>query len=47
MRGVAGGSGRRTTVPVANINFTTPSGASAVKWDTAKAKALFEQLRTD
>lgn len=45
MRGVAGGSGRRTTVPVANINYRTPTGASAVRWDRTKALALFQGLR--
>jgi LCP family protein required for cell wall assembly len=32
------------TVPLANTNFTTPTGASAVEWDTARAKVLFEHL---
>ncbi len=45
MRGVAGGSGRRTTVPVANINYRTPTGASAVRWERTKALALFQGLR--
>jgi len=44
MRSVAGGSGHRMTVPVSSINYSTPAG-SAVKWDTARALALFHRLR--
>jgi LCP family protein required for cell wall assembly len=44
MRAVAGGDGKRVTVPVADINYSTPAG-SAVKWDTQRALALFHSLR--
>ena len=44
MRSVAGGGGHRITVPVSSINYSTPAG-SAVKWDTARAIALFHHLR--
>jgi LCP family protein required for cell wall assembly len=44
MRSVAGGAGHRITVPVSSINYSTPAG-SAVKWDTARALALFHRLR--
>jgi anionic cell wall polymer biosynthesis LytR-Cps2A-Psr (LCP) family protein len=44
MRSVAGGAGKRITVPVANINYQTPAG-SAVRWDRTKALALFHELR--
>lgn len=36
-----------TTVPVALLNYTTPTGLSAVLWDTAQAQALFRWLKTD
>ena len=45
MRAVAGGGGRRITVPVADINYRTPTGASAVRWDRPKALRLFRDLR--
>lgn len=44
MRAVAGGDGKRITVPVADINYPTPVG-SAVKWDRQQALALFHSLR--
>ncbi|MEU8824106.1 LCP family protein [Streptomyces sp. NPDC048636] len=46
MQGVAGGGGKRLNVPVASLGFPTSKG-SAVKWDDARAKRLFEQLRND
>jgi LCP family protein required for cell wall assembly len=33
-----------TTVPIANPNYFTPTGESAVKWDSTKALALFHAL---
>jgi LCP family protein required for cell wall assembly len=42
----AGGNGVTLTVPVSDTNLSTPNG-SAVKWDTAKAKALFQALKED
>ncbi len=45
MRAVAGGDGKRITVPVADINYRTPTGASAVRWDRARALDLFHTLR--
>jgi LCP family protein required for cell wall assembly len=44
MRAVAGGDGKRVTVPVSDVNYSTPAG-SAVKWDTQRALALFHSLR--
>ncbi|MCX4670477.1 LCP family protein [Streptomyces sp. NBC_01381] len=46
MQGVAGGAGRQINVPVASLGFPTSKG-SAVKWDEAKAKKLFGELRDD
>jgi LCP family protein required for cell wall assembly len=44
MRAVSGGGGKKTTVPVANPNFSTPAG-SAVLWNRDEARALFNSLR--
>lgn len=44
MRAVAGGKGVKTTVPVADPNYSTPAGA-AVRWDRQEALRLFESLR--
>ena len=46
MRDVAGGGGLSLTVPIGNPNLSTPAG-SAVQWDSAQAKALFDDLRRD
>jgi len=44
MRAVSGEGGVKTTVPVADPNFSTPAG-SAVRWDRDEARALFNSLR--
>ena len=44
MRAVSGGGGTRTTVPVADANYSTPAG-SAVRWDRERALDLFRSLR--
>jgi len=46
MRAVAGGDGKRVTVPVSDVNYSTSAG-SAVKWDTQRALALFHSLRAN
>jgi LCP family protein required for cell wall assembly len=47
MKAVAGGSGGVTlTVPISTSSLSTPAGV-AVKWDTAKALALFKALKED
>ena len=44
MKAVAGGSdGVTLTVPVSDTSYK----GSSVKWDTAKAKALFQALKED
>jgi LCP family protein required for cell wall assembly len=43
MRAVAGGGGKRITVPVADPNYSTPVG-SAVRWDRERALKLFRSL---
>jgi LCP family protein required for cell wall assembly len=44
MRAVSGGEGKKTTVPVADPNFSTPAG-SAVQWNRDEARRLFNSLR--
>src|SRR5215831_1878772 len=36
-----------TTVPLADTSYTTPTGESAVLWNSSAAAALFNQLKTD
>jgi LCP family protein required for cell wall assembly len=43
MRAVAGGKGITMTVPVSNLNLSTPAG-SAVEWDPAAAGQLWSAL---
>lgn len=45
MRGVSGGDTLSLVVPVASTQYATPAG-TAVKWDTERARRLFEMLRT-
>ncbi|QKW19812.1 LCP family protein [Kitasatospora sp. NA04385] len=47
MKGVTGGDGKTITVPIGNPDYRTPTGESAVKWDEAKSKAVFEAMRND
>ncbi|MFC8452273.1 LCP family protein [Kitasatospora sp. NPDC057223] len=47
MKDVNGGSGKSITVPISNPDFRTSTGESAVKWDTAKAKQVFEAFKND
>ncbi|MEV5407945.1 LCP family protein [Thermopolyspora sp. NPDC052614] len=36
-----------TTVPLANVDFKTPTGESAVQWDEVAAKDLFRRIKAD
>src|SRR3984957_985121 len=36
-----------TTVPLGNVNYQTPTGESAVLWDSSAASQLFGQIRAD
>lgn len=48
MKGVTGGGGGTSmTVPVSNPNYQTRTDGLALKWDTAKAKQLFTELKND
>jgi len=46
MKGVTTGDGQRIGVPVSSLGFRTSKG-SAVRWDAARAKKLFGELRHD
>ncbi|MFB7950035.1 LCP family protein [Kitasatospora phosalacinea] len=47
MKGVTGGDGKTITVPIGNPDYRTSTGESAVKWDEAKSKAVFDAMRND
>jgi LCP family protein required for cell wall assembly len=47
LRGISPGDVTFTTVPLANTNYTTPAGESAVLWNYSAAAALFNELKTD
>jgi LCP family protein required for cell wall assembly len=36
-----------TTVPIENMNYTTPTGQSAVLWDSHAASTMFSRIKTD
>ena len=36
-----------TTVPLADVDFKTPTGESAVQWDEAAARDLFRRIKAD
>ncbi|HET7660962.1 MAG TPA: LCP family protein [Oryzihumus sp.] len=46
LRSISQGNGQSITMPISNPNLQTYAG-SAVKWDSAKALALFKALRND
>jgi LCP family protein required for cell wall assembly len=47
LRGISSGNVTFMTVPLANMNYQTPDGQSAVQWDAAAASALFAKLQAD
>jgi LCP family protein required for cell wall assembly len=47
LRGISPSDVTFTTVPLSNVSYTTPNGEPAVLWNTAAARALFNQLKTD
>ncbi|MFJ7250578.1 LCP family protein [Kitasatospora sp. NPDC098652] len=47
MKDVNGGGGRSMTVPIGNADFHTKTGESAVQWDAAKSKQVFEAFKND
>ncbi|MGP8000210.1 MAG: LCP family protein [Streptosporangiaceae bacterium] len=47
LRGLSPHNVQFMTVPLANLNYQTPTGQSAVLWDTSQAQALFSKLKND
>src|SRR5262249_60779495 len=47
LRGITPAGVRFLTVPLANTNYLTPNGESAVQWDSAAAGRLFRALPAD
>jgi hypothetical protein len=47
LRGISPSDVTFTTVPLANTNYQTPTGESAVLWNASAAAALFNGLKTD
>jgi LCP family protein required for cell wall assembly len=47
LRGIRPSDVTFTTVPIANPNYQTPTGQSAVLWDAAAANSVFAQLKND
>ena len=47
LRGLSPNDVTFTTVPLANTSYTTPTGESAVQWNSSAAAALFNGLKTD
>jgi LCP family protein required for cell wall assembly len=47
LRGISSSDVTFTTVPLANTNYQTPSGESAVLWNSSAAAALFNSVKND
>jgi LCP family protein required for cell wall assembly len=47
LRGISPHHVQFMTVPLSNLNYQTPTGESAVLWDTSQAQALFGKLKND
>jgi len=47
LRGISPHHVQFMTVPLANLNYQTPTGESAVLWNTSQAQALFSKLKND
>jgi LCP family protein required for cell wall assembly len=47
LRGLSPSDVTFTTVPLGNVNYITPTGESAVQWNSGAATALFNELKTD
>jgi LCP family protein required for cell wall assembly len=47
LRGISSGNVAFMTVPLASINYLTPTGQSAVLWDATASRALFAKLEAD
>jgi LCP family protein required for cell wall assembly len=47
MRGITSRDVVFVTVPLGNVNYTTPTGQSAVQWNQSQAARLFSEIRSD
>jgi LCP family protein required for cell wall assembly len=47
LRGISTSNVTFSTVPLANTNYITPTGESAVRWNSSAAAALFNGLKND
>ncbi|MEV7360451.1 MULTISPECIES: LCP family protein [unclassified Kitasatospora] len=47
MKDVNGGGGKTLTVPIGNPDYRTKTGESAVLWDAAKSKQVFDAFKND
>ena len=47
MRGITAGDVTFMTVPLANVDYQTPTGELAVQWDSQAASQLFQDLAND
>ncbi|MEV7603286.1 LCP family protein [Kitasatospora sp. NPDC089797] len=47
MKDVNGGDGKTLTVPIGNADYHTKTGESAVQWDAAKSKQVFDAFKND
>jgi LCP family protein required for cell wall assembly len=47
MRGITAGDVTFMTVPLANVDYQTPTGEVAVQWDSQAASQLFQDLASD
>ena len=47
MRGITAGDVTFMTVPLANVDYQTPTGEVAVQWDSQAASQLFQALASD
>lgn len=47
LQDVSGGNGKTMTIPIGNPDFRAPDGESAVKWDPAKSKQVFDAIKSD
>jgi LCP family protein required for cell wall assembly len=47
LRYVRPGAVSFTTVPLSSINYTTPTGESALLWNNSAARAMFQKIKND
>ncbi|MGF1432527.1 LCP family protein, partial [Kitasatospora sp. LaBMicrA B282] len=47
MKTVSSGEGRSITIPIANPDYRTNTGESAVKWNPGEAKQVFDAIKND